>query len=117
MIMDYDTKTQNNGYTILIQRSILAALAAFLLWKLSTYLQSPLRIFPGPFLAKWTDLWRLYTVCRGDSHIVVRGLHQRYGPVVRIGPNMLDIDEPSLIKTLYNIKDDFVKVTSLHSFV
>ena len=43
----------------------------------------------------WTSLWRLYHVWRGQSHLVVQKLHQDYGPVIRIGPNLLDLDTPT----------------------
>ncbi|KAI1856230.1 hypothetical protein JX265_011742 [Neoarthrinium moseri] len=32
-------------------------------------------------------------------HLVTKRLHEQYGPIVRIGPNHLDLDCPSLIKT------------------
>ena len=57
-----------------------------------------------------TDLWRLYHVWRGNSHLVVEELHKKYGPVVRIGPNVLDLDYPELTKKIYNIKGDWLKV-------
>ena len=40
----------------------------------------------------------------------MRELHKKYGPIVRIGPNVLDLDLPELTKTIYNIKGDWVKV-------
>ena len=59
-----------------------------------------------------TDLWRLYHVWRGNSHLVVEELHKQYGAVVRIGPNVLDLDYPELTKKIYNIKGDWLKVYS-----
>lgn len=35
-------------------------------------------------------------------HLVNLRAHQRYGPVVRTGPNNLDLDLPALIKTVYS---------------
>lgn len=32
-------------------------------------------------------------------HLVSHALHKRYGPVVRMSPNYLDLDYPSLIST------------------
>jgi hypothetical protein len=43
--------------------------------------------------------------------MVIQELHKKYGPVVRIGPNVLDLDIPELIKTIYNIKSDYLKVS------
>lgn len=47
----------------------------------------------------------------------VKGLHEKYGPVVRIGPNLLDIDYPEISKVIYGtdsrwIKTDFYKNSS-----
>jgi hypothetical protein len=64
-----------------------------------------------------TDLWRLYHVWRGNSHLVIEALHQKYGPVVRIGPNLLDLDLPELAKKIYNIKGDWLKVYSIEPVV
>ncbi|KAK0667912.1 cytochrome P450 [Cercophora samala] len=65
------------------------------------YLLSPLRSIPGPFLARYTNLYRLYHTTRGSFHLHIARLHKRYGPVVRIGPNTVDIDYPELIKVVF----------------
>ncbi|KAJ5375837.1 hypothetical protein N7517_007843 [Penicillium concentricum] len=120
------------GYALLIVISI---------WYLTTYLFSPLRRFPGPFLAGeltsilpkadltaegrisiltyhisigWTNLWRMLHVRQGNYHMVIQELHKKYGTVVRIGPNVLDLDIPELIKTIYNIKSDYLKTEFYH---
>ncbi|KAL3477958.1 cytochrome protein [Aspergillus californicus] len=89
-------------------------LAALLIWYLTTYRVSPLRRFPGPFLAGWTNLWRMFHVRRGKYHEVIHALHKQYGPVVRIAPNVLDLDIPELIKTLYSVKADYLKTEFYH---
>ncbi|KAK8087524.1 hypothetical protein PG997_002485, partial [Apiospora hydei] len=71
-------------------------------WTVLSHCRSPLRQFPGPFLARWTNLWRFYHTLRGDMHLVNLRAHQKYGPVVRTGPNNLDLDLPGLIKTVYS---------------
>ncbi|KAK7932552.1 hypothetical protein PG985_003264, partial [Apiospora marii] len=70
-------------------------------WWTISYLASPLRQYPGPFLAGWTNWWRFFLVRTGSYHLGVKKLHETYGPVVRIGPNTLDIDYPELSKTFY----------------
>ncbi|KAK8131649.1 hypothetical protein PG984_008087 [Apiospora sp. TS-2023a] len=49
----------------------------------------------------WTNWWRFFLVRTGSYHLGVKKLHDQYGPVVRIGPNTLDIDFPELSKTFY----------------
>ncbi|KAF9239542.1 hypothetical protein LCP9604111_9084 [Penicillium roqueforti] len=91
-----------------------AFLIALPVWYLTTYLLSPLRRYPGPFLAGWTNLWRMLHVRQGNNHVVIHELHKKYGPVVRIGPNVLDLDIPELIKTIYNIKSEYLKTEFYH---
>lgn len=40
---------------------------------------SPLRNVPGPFLAKYTDLWHLWRVWRGQFEQDDVALHKKYG--------------------------------------
>ncbi|KAK7942479.1 Cytochrome P450 monooxygenase vrtE [Apiospora aurea] len=70
-------------------------------WWTISYIVSPLRQYPGPFLAGWTNWWRFFLVRTGSYHIGIKRLHDKHGPVVRIGPNTLDIDYPELIKKFY----------------
>lgn len=44
---------------------------------------------PGPWLAKFTDGWRLYEMYRARHPETFQKLHEKYGPVVRIGPNVV----------------------------
>lgn len=57
----------------------------------------------------WTNLWRMYHVRQGRYQVVIHDLHKKYGPVVRIAPNVVDLDLPELIKTIYSTKGDFRK--------
>ncbi|KAI9776753.1 MAG: hypothetical protein M1839_009397 [Geoglossum umbratile] len=49
----------------------------------------PLARYPGPFLAKLTNLYSAYHAWRGDIHIDMWRCHQRYGDQVRYAPNRL----------------------------
>ena len=47
----------------------------------------------------------------------MKKLHEKYGPIVRIGPNLLDLDFPELSRVIYNtdgkwVKSDFYKNSS-----
>lgn len=57
----------------------------------------------------FTNLWRFYHTLRGNIHIVNHRTHERYGPVVRTGPNNLDLAIPSLIKTIYSTDNRWLK--------
>ncbi|RSM00733.1 hypothetical protein CDV31_011658 [Fusarium ambrosium] len=84
------------------------------LWTIGSYFSSPLKKYPGPFLAKFTRLWYLYQAWTGDSHLVLDKLHRQYGPIVRITPSIIDVDIPELIKTMFSIKGDWLKTPFYH---
>ncbi|EOA80752.1 uncharacterized protein SETTUDRAFT_100442 [Exserohilum turcica Et28A] len=71
------------------------------------YLQSPLKSIPGPFLAKFSNIWRFFNHY-GQTHIETqRKLHEEHGDIVRLGPNVVSIADASLIKTIYNTRGTF----------
>ena len=64
---------------------------------------------PGPFLAKFTNLWRLLTVYNRKAHEPHLALHKTHGDVVRIGPNCISISSPDLVPSIYGIGKGYVK--------
>ncbi|QPC64401.1 hypothetical protein HYE67_006632 [Fusarium culmorum] len=74
---------------------------------IATYFTSPLRKYPGPDLAA--------IVRKGSYHLKIKELHEKYGPIVRIGPNTLDLDIPDLIKTLYGTDGKWKKTEFYHN--
>ncbi|KAH7182257.1 cytochrome P450 oxidoreductase [Fusarium flagelliforme] len=64
---------------------------------------------PGPPLAKWTKLWRLYDVYKGQSHHTAIRLHLKHGPLVRVAPNVVSVGDPQAIKTIYGLTGAFPK--------
>lgn len=61
----------------------------------------PLRRFPGPFWASITDLWQVYMLRQGNYPQMLCKLHQRYGQIVRIGPNELSFNGSLAIDHIY----------------
>lgn len=72
-----------------------------------------LRSLPGPFVARFTGLYRLSMVLYGDSPKQYRELHEKYGSIVRTGPNHVSVSDPSMIPTIYGIGSKYVKVMAL----
>lgn len=61
----------------------------------------PLRHLPGPWWAK-LSMWTWVPIERfGQRAKVIETLHQRYGPVVRIGPNWVSINDAKLLPLVY----------------
>lgn len=121
--MDAKTDYLEIGTGLLIQKPVstlsfvLVALPifVFLTWCLLTNLGSSIRQYPGPWLARYTNLWRLLLVRRGDYHVQIKKLHEKYGPIVRIGPNTLDLDIPELAKVLYSTDGKWRKTEFYHN--
>ncbi|KAF1987245.1 putative P450 monooxygenase [Aulographum hederae CBS 113979] len=68
-----------------------------------------LRQVPGPFLANFTDLYRLWVVWSRQSHDIYLDLHKKYGDVVRIGPNCVSVIGPGVKDSIYGIGKGFIK--------
>lgn len=86
----------------------LAAVSFRIIYVLYNILTSPLRKVPGPFAARFTRLWYLRSIWKGQAHWEDIALHRKYAkdgeyyaPVVRVGPNMYSITRPE--KVVYGI--------------
>ncbi|KAF4986093.1 hypothetical protein FGRMN_10990 [Fusarium graminum] len=64
----------------------------------------PLAKIPGPKLYGASQLPYLYHLIRGDWIRVLANLHDRYGPVVRFGPNDVSFITATAFKTIYGHK-------------
>ncbi|KAJ4005613.1 hypothetical protein NW752_002448 [Fusarium irregulare] len=82
---------------------------AFVAHLLLRALFSPLRHIPGPFLARFTDLWYFWNVRNGSFEDVNLDLHKKYGPIVRYGPNRYSINDPEAAKVIYGLGNHFPK--------
>ncbi|KAL6231525.1 hypothetical protein BDW75DRAFT_247842 [Aspergillus navahoensis] len=61
----------------------------------------PLAKYPGPFLAKFTDLYSAYHAWQGDIHLDIYRCHQKYGDHVRYAPNRLVINTAQALQDIY----------------
>ncbi|RDW63956.1 hypothetical protein BP5796_10458 [Coleophoma crateriformis] len=69
----------------------------------------PLSRYPGPFLASITNLWRFFDFFAGQHHLTEAGLHKKYGPVVRIGPNSLSFSSLADFDAIYGYNRNIEK--------
>ena len=95
------------GFIVQVLLAVAAIGTSHVLWQL--YFSS-LSQFPGPFVAKLTNLWRFFGVAGGRFELTQKILHRQYGPAVRLGPNFISLADPSLVKTIYDTKGRFLKV-------
>ncbi|CAH0047591.1 unnamed protein product [Clonostachys solani] len=64
---------------------------------------------PGPFLRALSPIPRLLSVYKGFSYEDDSALHQRYGPIVRLGPNLLSVNSADELHTIYGVSTLFYK--------
>ncbi|KAH8700216.1 cytochrome P450 [Talaromyces proteolyticus] len=88
---------------------VFGALFAHILYQCHLH---PLAAYPGPWLARVTNFWRLATFLSGDHHLRELELHRRYGRIVRVGPNWLSFSNLADFEAIYGFnhhieKDDF----------
>lgn len=79
---------------------------------LFSYFRPHLRQLPGPFLARFTRLYKVYISLKGDSHIEYQKLHSKYGPIIRTGPNAVSIGDAAMIPEVYLQGSLYQKVCS-----
>lgn len=70
---------------------------------------SPLRQYPGPFLAGGTRLWKMWAVYKGQNQQIMIDIHKRYGPVVRTAPNELSFSSPAAAQSMFKSGKGFHK--------
>lgn len=73
------------------------------------YFQKGLFKIPGPFLGALSNWYRLYYVVSGRRQdLQQQKMHDKYGDIVRYGPNLVMFADPMAIKDIYGIS------TTLH---
>ncbi len=84
---------------------------------LQNYTTTGLASIPGPFLARFSNLWRFIDACRGHHERTMIHLHQKYGPVVRIGPNVVSVADPAAIEAVLGLKANLNKTDSVRPLI
>ncbi|KAI5921322.1 cytochrome P450 [Camillea tinctor] len=70
----------------------------------------PLAKFPGPFLGSITDWYLVYVICSVPT--LGLELHKKYGPIVRLAPNLLSFSDATLLPRVYHRSADKPKFYS-----
>ncbi|KAJ7755797.1 cytochrome P450 [Mycena metata] len=82
------------SYLLYCSTLVLSVLA----YRLSPF--HPLAKYPGPVACKTSKLWLTWITSRGKLHVYLKGLHDEYGSIVRIGPNELSITDAPLVSAI-----------------
>lgn len=68
--------------------------------------------FDGPFLASFTNLWKVWYAFHSSQQHIYVDIHRKYGDIVRIGPNTLSFADAQAIYDIYGPKRTPQKVQS-----
>ncbi|KAJ8116848.1 hypothetical protein OPT61_g1828 [Boeremia exigua] len=100
---------------LLLVSSVFGALTilAVIVYRLTLH---PLAGYPGPFLAKITDIWLAWYAYKGSRHLAFHNAHVQYGPYVRLGPNMLSVNTATGLKTIYGFRSNVKKADFYKAF-
>ncbi|KAM4057424.1 cytochrome p450 [Hirsutella rhossiliensis] len=72
-------------------------------------LRAPTGRLPGPWHSRWTRVVLDFHFLAGTKSHYVHALHAQHGPLVRIGPNEVDVTDLEAVKVIYGIKNPFLK--------
>lgn len=95
-----------NVQALAIAAGVLVSLATLQLWR--TWRR--LRHIPGPFPACITEFQRVFWVTTKRAHLIHQEMHEKYGEIVRIGPNTVIFSNPEAMPTVYTTRTGFPKV-------
>ena len=117
-----------NSYTHSLQTSseVVSAYLIGLFGSLLLYriFLSPLKKFPGPWLAKVSAFNFSFQAQNGKGHFAFHRLHHKYGEFVRIGPSNISTIHPKAITAIYGRGSPCIKgewyslmdpLTSMHT--
>ncbi|KAF8069107.1 cytochrome P450 monooxygenase [Lyophyllum atratum] len=76
-----------------------------------------IRLYPGPFIGKFSDIWLGLISKHGHRSEVVHEMHKKYGPFVRLAPNHISIAEPDALGLVYAHGNGALKSNFYDAFV
>ncbi|KAL8777566.1 MAG: hypothetical protein Q9213_007802 [Squamulea squamosa] len=101
-------------YKVLFSNRPEPSLSLFSVWAIFVSIRNiyfhPLSKFPGPKSAAATPIPYVRNLVGGSMVDWVMGLHAKYGPVVRTGPDELSFIDPSAWQDIYTTKPQLPKV-------
>ncbi|KIW99847.1 uncharacterized protein Z518_10775 [Rhinocladiella mackenziei CBS 650.93] len=100
--MDRDPETWLDESLKISSYLLVAGLLSVILLCFYRICLHPLAQFPGPFISKITDWSIVFQAASGDRHIETWTEHEKYGSIVRIGPNTLSFNTVTALKTIYS---------------
>ncbi|ETS75667.1 hypothetical protein PFICI_12611 [Pestalotiopsis fici W106-1] len=75
-----------------------------------------LRHIPGPFLARFTRFWLVRHILGGVYVEKLSQLHERYGPVVVLAPDLVSLSDPAEIKSIGGVRSPWGRSVIYQAF-
>ncbi|PWY74505.1 cytochrome P450 [Aspergillus sclerotioniger CBS 115572] len=69
----------------------------------------PGRDIPGPVMARYTRLWYIWQMIKGDFQYTNMKLHRDHGKIVRIAPGWYSLNDIDALKSIYAHGSRFIK--------
>ncbi|KAK0492667.1 cytochrome P450 monooxygenase [Armillaria luteobubalina] len=73
--------------------------------------------YPGPLLAKFSDVWLGCVAYKGHRSEVIHDLHMKYGSFVRIAPNHISVARADALSLVYGHGNGALKSSFYDAFV
>lgn len=95
----------------LLQYLPIGLVLAFLAYYILPYFTEnrALKSIPGPFSAKFSNIWLGLSARRGRKFAAVDAAHKKYGKIVRVGYNHVSIADERALQTVYAHGNGFLK--------
>jgi cytochrome P450 len=86
-----------------------------------TYYRDPLRRFPSPSFAGFSNFWAAYHAFYLRRSLAVDEAHANLGPIIRIQPKHVSFNHPDAVNAIYGhgtvmLKDEFYETFSGDEF-
>jgi hypothetical protein len=91
-------------HTVLVAVLVISIVKIAITWFQHSYI-------PGPLLCSITNLPRLLWVRTGKAHIIHIQLHEKYGNLVRLGPNNISVGDAREVSKIYGVTANLRKVS------
>ncbi|PIG83070.1 cytochrome P450 [Aspergillus arachidicola] len=101
-------------YVTAVPVALLAYVLAICIYRIWFH---PLAKYPGPLLAKVTNLYGGYYAWKGDLHIDMMRCHEKYGNYVRYAPNRVLFNTNTGLKEIYAYSKSFQKSAAYGAMV
>lgn len=106
MSLSFNTETHHHHVAILASA---VAIAALFIRYLYVTLLNPYWRMPGPWITRFTSWAKTYHDIRGEGPRWVQSLHEKYGPVVRITPDDVDVADVGAAREIHAVAHGFRK--------